>query len=403
MVSSGADVRTVAPTFPFTGLAPAEIFAVEDDRAQLVWRDLPNGAVGVRIGDREEVVGDGPTGAAELVGLPPDTATPIDVLVDGRPVASVTAVTTPALAGPELVRVATISDLHLGEHGFGLVKEMREPDDGRAPYPLRCATAAVAEAEAWGADLLVVKGDITHSGRPDQWEAFDALLATTSIPVIAIPGNHDTFAKPGSSDAAAELRRRDLFPSAVHSLDRAGVRFVAADTTTPRHTWGRIRHLHDDLVEAVDVPGPALLFVHHHLETHAYPRLWPLGTPRRHAGAVLDALVEANPDLLLSSGHTHRNRMRTHGPATVTEVGSTKDHPGVWAGYVVHRSGIRQVVRRVAAPDCIEWTERTRAVVGGIWGRWSPGRLPDRSFLRRWTTDTRRSLESSAQASSASV
>ena len=98
------------------------------------------------------------------------------------------------------------------------------------------------------------------------------------------------------------------------------------------------------------------------------------------------ALLEVNPDLAVSSGHTHRNRARHHHTALITEVGSAKDHPGVWAGYAVHRDGIRQVVRRVADPSCLAWTDRTHAAVAGIWGRWSPGRLADRCITHRWAT-----------------
>ena len=385
----------MAPTLPFTGLAPIEVFAVEDCVAQLTWRGLPAGEIGVVVDDREHILGAaGRPGAAEIAGLAPGATNQVDVLLDRRVIGRHEIRTTPELPGEGLTRIATISDLHLGEDGFGLVKEMRETDRHDRAYPLRCAQAAIAEATAWGAELLVIKGDITELGQPGHWEQFDELLETTTIPVVAIPGNHDTFQKPGSLDAAEELRRRGLFPDAIQTIDLPGVRVVAADTTTPRHTWGRIEHLSESLCGAVDTDRPALLLLHHHLETHHYPRIWPLGTPKRQADRVLDALVDANPDLLISSGHTHRNRSRTHRSAVVTEVSATKDHPGVWAGYIAHEVGIRQVVRRVADPTCIEWNDRTHAAVGGIWGKWSPGRLGDRSFAHGWP---RRGLSSTAR------
>ncbi|NIR41688.1 MAG: hypothetical protein GWN79_27310, partial [Actinobacteria bacterium] len=58
----------------------------------------------------------------------------------------------------------------------------------------------------WGARLLVIKGDITEDGRPEQWELFDELLADSPIPVMAIPGNHDTVGRPWSLDATEALR-----------------------------------------------------------------------------------------------------------------------------------------------------------------------------------------------------
>lgn len=376
----------MAPTLPFTALDAVEVFAVEDRVAQLVWRGLPDGIVGARIDDRELVLGEGGRpGAGEITGLEPDTDHTIDITLDDRVVARRRFRTTAALAGPALTRIATISDLHLGEEGFGLLKDIREPGRPDRGYPLRCAQAAAAEATAWGADLLVIKGDITDYGQPAHWEQFDELLATIDIPVIAIPGNHDTFQKPGSLDATEQLQKRGLFDDEIQALDLPGVRVIAADTTTPRHTWGRIRHIAEPLCATVDTDDPVLLLLHHHLETHPYPRIWPLGTPKRQAATALDALAATNPDLFLSSGHTHRNRSRTHGPVRLTEVGATKDHPGVWAGYVAHETGIRQVVRRVAEPSCLAWNDRTHAAVGGIWGRWSPGRIESRSFTHPWS------------------
>jgi hypothetical protein len=92
------------------------------------------------------------------------------------------------------------------------------------------------------------------------------------------------------------------------------------------------------------------------------------------------------PNLLFTAGHTHRNRRRRIAGVEATEVGSPKDFPGGWGGYVVHEGGIRQVVRRVAAPDCLPWLERSRWAALGAWGRWSPGRLDARCFSLTWSS-----------------
>ena len=70
----------------------------------------------------------------------------------------------------------------------------------------------------------------------------------------------------------------------------------------------------------------------------------------------------------ITSGHTHRHRRWAHAGVTTTQVGSISDHPGVWAGYVVHESGMRQVVRRIAQPDVLPWSERARDAALGAWG-----------------------------------
>ena len=123
---------------------------------------------------------------------------------------------------------------------------------------------------------------------------------------------------------------------------------------------------------------------------HQQPMRWPIptylpaGIPAAEAHRALTALGAANPRTLVTSGHTHRHRRRHVGPVTVTEVGSTKDFPGTWAGYEVHEGGIVQTVRRIAEPSCIRWTDHTRRAALGVWQLWAPGRLADRCFTRTW-------------------
>ncbi len=135
-----------------------------------------------------------------------------------------------------------------------------------------------------------------------------------------------------------------------------------------------------------------MVFTHHHFENQILPWFWPLGVQRYDSLPVLDELLAVNPDLVVSSGHTHRNRIRRHGTALVTEVSSPKDFPGVWAGYSIHPDGVRQTVRRVADPDCISWNDRTHAAVAGIWGKWSPGGLRHRSHTHHWVGASSRSV-----------
>jgi hypothetical protein len=133
-----------------------------------------------------------------------------------------------------------------------------------------------------------------------------------------------------------------------------------------------------------DADGPAMILTHHPPMPLAVPWFWPPGVPSPEANRFLDRVAHANPRVWLTAGHTHRHRRHQRGTIVITEVGSTHDYPGTWAGYVVHEGGVRQVVRRVAAPDAIVWTEATRRTVGGAWGRWSPGRISDRSFSHTW-------------------
>ena len=64
----------------------------------------------------------------------------------------------------------------------------------------------------------------------------------------------------------------------------------------------------------------------------------------------------------------------------IVTTGSPKDYPGAWTGYAVHEGGVRQVVRRVAAPDCMARTERTGRALAGGWALTSPGMRSHRCF-----------------------
>jgi predicted phosphodiesterase len=244
--------------------------------------------------------------------------------------------------------------------------------------------AAISEAESWGAELLVAKGDLTHKGSASELYEMIDILNSAGVPVEAILGNHDIRVP---LDAAAvmsscgipvshEPRARDLPGARLvfgHSprLDRHAGAVSAPDAAAMARLAG-------------DADGPVVVVVHHP------PQRWPVEThyppsiSRRDSARLVARLAAANPATLIIAGHTHRNRRYRVGGLTVAEVGSTKDYPGQWAGYSVYEGGIRQVVFRVAEPSAIAWTEATRRVLGGIWGRWSPGRLSDRCWTLEW-------------------
>ncbi|MGH9076185.1 MAG: metallophosphoesterase family protein [Acidimicrobiales bacterium] len=326
-------------------------------------------------------------GAVDVGGLEAGQTYEVYASLPGRPRARVAVATTlRPPPGRLLARLATISDLHLGETGFGARGTMTEASPrpaGREPYPQRCARAAVAEAGGWGAGLLVVKGDLTASSAPAEFHMAGALLAGAPMPVLANLGNHDVrYGMLGK----AILARYGIEAPAPAARDLPGLRVVLGHTPFPGHRQGRVGPAQRDrLAElAAGAGGGALVLVHHQPESHHLPRSYPPGVPARQAGRLMQALAEANPATMVSAGHTHRCRRRDLASLVVTEVGSTKDYPGVWAGYAVHEGGIRQVVRRVAAHDAIAWTERTRAALWGAWGRWAPGTIEQRCFSHTW-------------------
>lgn len=282
--------------------------------------------------------------------------------------------------------VATISDLHVGERAFGHLPRlhMSAREDGLF-HPQLCLRAAIDEINAWGPDLTVVKGDLAHYPKRDLYSMVAAELARLTSPVLILPGNHDGGNYAGIPIEVALAEHGFVPVMVLADVDLPGTRVVALNTLWPGRGNGRVTNdVREEAISVVSIDRPVLMFVHHQFMTSNVPRYWPPGILRRHGGPFLDAIAKANPSTLISSGHTHRHRRRQHGPVVLTEVGSTKDHPGTWARYEIFDRAVVQSVRRIEHADVITWTETTGQTVGGMWGRWSPGRLGDRSFLHRW-------------------
>lgn len=386
----------------YTPYRSPEVFAVEDTSVQLHWRGLPPGEVEVHVVERRDpgvVVaralasagGPGGAGAATVDGLQPATEHQAVVTPVRGPSATVAFTTLAPPPGPLLTRVATMSDLHLGTTGFGLFPRARDPETpaaatpGFAPHTLRAAHAGARALREWGAELVVLKGDLTDNGRVDEWRAVGELVEATGLPTLLMLGNHERMRRPGRVDPAVGLAEIGRRTDRVLVHDVPGARLVLADTTSD-HGWGTLRRVHDEVVDAVReaAPGPAIVLLHHYLEPFAVPTFWPPGVPAWQARRFTAALAAANPATLLTSGHSHRHRRHDMHGLAVVEVGAPKDYPGVWAGYAIHEGGVRQVVRRIATPECLAWTDRTRGAMAGLWGHWTPGRLGDRCFTIAW-------------------
>lgn len=382
----------VPPRPPVTGPAAPpkrlEVFGTGTTWVQLTWSALGPGRVEIRGGDRDTTVdADGGPGAALLDGLEPDTAHRIELTGAGlpAPVAPLTARTLLPPPGELLHRIATVSDTHIGSQGTGFLHTIVEKPEPDEAHPVRCARAALREARAWGADELIVKGDLVDHSRPEWWAQAASVLAELDVSVSVVPGNHEWSSR-GDGDPVGGLARHGLqLVTGVHHVDRPGIRIVMLDSSIPGEDPGRLSDVLGDVLEvARGTELPILVAMHHQPTRWRVPTYLPAGVPGPDAGLFLLELGRANPRCLVTSGHTHRHRRRHVGPVIVTEVGSTKDFPGTWAGYEVYEGGIVQTVRRIAEPSCIRWTDHTRRAAFGVWQLWSPGRLSDRCFTRTW-------------------
>ncbi len=367
------------------------IFAIEDHAIQVTWRTLGPGRVRFRAADTTvEVETDGGPGSVVLDGLPAATRLQLRIEADGPPVAGRRQWfrTMPSPPGEEVFRFATISDLHIGEFAFGFFRTMLETPVPAEAHPVRATRAAIAELTAWGAELILVKGDLTANGRAKDFDMVGRLFANATIPFEMMPGNHDQYGRVGDPDPTQALALLGhAMTDHVEARDVPGLRLVLVDSTEQGQRLGHVRLRQHDVVDALaSSPTPAFVTLHHYAQRLPFPTFWPPGISTVEAKPFLRAIAHAQPATMVSSGHTHRHRRRHVGPLVLTEVGSTKDYPGTWAGYVVHEGGIRQVVRRVAAPDVLAWTDFSAGAAFAAWGLWSPGLLSHRCFTHVWPT-----------------
>lgn len=400
--------------------SPLQVWTVDHESIQLTWGSLPPGPVTVTCGDRVVTVEhEGGAGSVELSGLRDDTRYTVAVDAVGGPRQSITARTTARPPGRPLFRLATVSDLHLGSARWGFFKTMTEidpaaqpdhevidadalraiartpeqvPEPGRAPGPWRlphawhCAFGAVEAAESWGAGLLVLKGDLAQHETAKCFGHVGALVdAFPELPMVAIPGNHDVDNGGGRLPEHLGSRRVAMVHGVDH-CDLPGLRVIVANSAVANSGRGSVEPVAAAILErASESDRPILLLMHQQLQRTRLPRYWPIGIPAPESTDFLDELDRLPQPVVVSSGHTHRNRIRRHGSVTLTEVASTKDWPGVWAGYDVFEGGLVQTVRRTGDRSVLAWQEYSRRAVAGLWAHWSPGNLEDRCLSLAWS------------------
>jgi len=306
------------------------------------------------------------------------------VRVDGlRPrrehtVEGVTFRTLPRPDGERLATVATISDIHIGEtecgryEGVNLGPPLRaEPDE--PPYPETMARAAAAEIADCGPDAVLVKGDLTGRGAAAELATFLDIFGAFGDRLHWAYGNHDVSSR-------SELGPRP----AMELVSVAGARLALLDTAMAGQTGGRVTEEQLEWLDELGGDGdgtPVLVFGHHPLFDHAS---FTAGISGHDSGRLLEPFARRPALAGYFAGHTHRNlvrRLPATGDVPWAEVGATKDYPGVWAEYRIHEGGVMQVVHRISSPEALSWTDRTRAMFGGLYPSYSLGSLADRCFL----------------------
>ena len=285
-------------------------------------------------------------------------------------------------AGERLATVTTVNDVHFGEircgdfDGFDMGPVL-EVEPGEPPYPETMNGGAIAEMAAIGPDAVVVKGDLTADGTDAEYESFLSFYEPAfGDRLWHVRGNHDAY------------RDQSYAATSTQEVELPGVRLAIVDTTLPGRSGGRLTTDQADWLDelAARSDRPVLVFGHHHVwnpDSSSRPDSY-FGVNPDDSERLVDLVARRRSIVGYFAGHTHRNRVRRFAPTgdvPWVEVASVKDFPGSWAEYRVFEGGILQIHRRVSSPEALAWTERTRAMFGGLYPAYSFGELDDRCFV----------------------
>ncbi|TQV72521.1 phosphodiesterase [Denitrobaculum tricleocarpae] len=195
--------------------------------------------------------------------------------------------------------VAQITDTHIKPRGALAYGRLNT-----APF-LAAAVAHINTLDPLP-DLVILTGDVTDGGAPEEFDHVRELLAPLTPPLIALPGNHDrreTFRE--------AFRDRADMPEHGHlsyAEERFPLRLVMVDDTVPGQPHGEVTAELADWLEhtlAAASGKPTLVAMHHP------PFITGIGhmdVQNCRGSERLAAVLEKHPQVLgLVCGHVHRN------------------------------------------------------------------------------------------------
>ena len=168
-------------------------------------------------------------------GLEPDCEVRLDVPdpVDPTATHAVTVRTLAPSSGPCRSIIATVNDVHFGELAAGQIDDftigpIRRPEPDAEPYPELMNRAAVDEIADIDPTAVVVKGDLSLDGAPEEWAAFERCYREPlGERLHVVRGNHDAYRF--QTDYAGDQR-----------IDLDGVTVAVLDTVIPGATTGDV-------------------------------------------------------------------------------------------------------------------------------------------------------------------
>ncbi|HEV7256540.1 MAG TPA: phosphodiesterase [Bosea sp. (in: a-proteobacteria)] len=175
-------------------------------------------------------------------------------------------------------------------------------------------------------DLLVITGDLTDCGLPEEYELLQAMLAGVGMPVLLVPGNHD---RRETLIGGLTLDQRQVLDGGFVQFvsDLGPMRLIGLDTLLPGKSAGalcatRLAFLDKALSEADG--KPVAIFMHH--------PPFDCGIAHMDAIRLLDgaadfaAIVARHPNVeRILCGHHHRPIVTRFG-GTIAQIAPSVTH-----------------------------------------------------------------------------
>ncbi|HXF31527.1 MAG TPA: phosphodiesterase [Solirubrobacterales bacterium] len=187
-----------------------------------------------------------------------------------------------------------LSDTHLGADWHGL-----DPDE----CLLRAVEAVLDLSQR--PDALVVSGDLTQNGTPEEYQRVRELLAPLDLEPHVLPGNHDlrgpmreAFGLPGEGAEHAS-----------HAVDLGPLRLVCLDSTIPGAEAGALDEGRIEWLDAAlgeEREKPTVLAMHHPPLSTAIPSFDAIGLAPEWRAALGEVLARHPQVTRIIAGHVHR-------------------------------------------------------------------------------------------------
>ena len=195
----------------------------------------------------------------------------------------------------------------LGDDSYAALAAAGERVTGLAPQP----------------DVVVLTGDLTDHGTPEERAQLLELLAPLPMQLLPVAGNHDE--RLGLADAFPDIDTTGPAPFWQWTRDLGEVRLIGLDTTIEGRHDGelcatRLEWLDAELTAAPE--QPTVIAMHHPpFETGIW---WMDAGALRTGGDAMQAVVGRHPQVRrVLCGHHHRSIVTSWGPTVVSVAPST--------------------------------------------------------------------------------